>query len=224
MRREDTPKAQGNLKQIFYNGVLYNNPVLIGALGMCPVIAAGFTLKNGVALSIILAILIIPTCVISSLLFSRMEHWLRVPLIVLISSLFYVGACFLIRVIFSNMPAQLGLYAPILVVNSILVARADWFAPRHVLSAAFVNAASCALGFAFVICLASAIREIFAFGTIWGRALVGSYQQIPAVAMPFFGFLVLGYLGAAFQGAKKRREKRLGKDEKTDVAAHKGDE
>ena len=195
-------------KTLLLYGVLYNNPVLIGALGMCPVIAAGYTLKNGVTLSLILAVLMIPTCVVSSLLFRRVARWIRIPLIVLLSSVLYGGAYWAVRYFLPGMPDALGLYGPLMIVNSVIISRADDFSTKHCVSFAAVNAVACSAGFALVICIASAVREIFAYGTIGGYVLLESYHEIPAVAMPFFGFIVLGYLGALFKGFRNKKQER----------------
>lgn len=205
------------MKTIFTNGFLFTNPVLIGAMGICPVVAAGYTLQNGVCLAIMAIIILVPTCVISSLLFAKMPQYLRVPAIVLLSALLYVAAAEVVGLFFTGMPGKLGIYAPLLAVGSILITRADGFAVRHIVPAALVNAVANGLGFALVLCVGSAVRELIAYGTLWGRPVFEDYQQITGAAMPFFGFIVLGFLAAMGKSIRHGHEQRLaarGKGEK----------
>ncbi len=190
------------------NGILARNPVLVAAMGMCPVVAAGVTLKNGVALSILLGALLVPSCVLSSVLYRRLPRWLRTPALVMGAAVLYAGAAWALSRMTYNMPAALGIYAPIMVVNSIVISRSEQFAARHTVLPALTDAVSSALGFSVVVCFCSAVRELLAFGTLWGKTVLSGYQSISAVALPCFGFVILGYLAAAVKGIRRKRERR----------------
>ncbi len=202
------------LLQTLRNGIIARNPVLVAAMGICPVVAAGTTLKNGVTLSLILGALLIPSCVLSSCLYRRLPRWARMPVMVMTAALLYCGIAWVLGQITYNMPAALGIYAPVLVVNSIITSRSEKFSIHHSVLTALADGVSCALGFALVTCICSAFRELLAYGTLWGRVILPEYQNVLAVAMPCFGFIALGYLAAAVKGVRFLRAGRRKKREK----------
>lgn len=108
--------------QLLRNGIVARNPVLVSAMGMCPVVAAGITLKNGVILSLILGALLVPASVLSSCLYSRLPRWARPPALVLVAALLYCGVAWWLGRMTYNMPAALGIYAPILIIIRLLPA------------------------------------------------------------------------------------------------------
>ena len=194
--------------QLLRNGIVARNPVLVSAMGMCPVVAAGITLKNGVILSLILGALLIPTSVLSSCLYSRLPRWARPPALVLVAALLYCGVAWWRGRMPYNMPAALGIYAPILIINSVITSRAEKYAMHHAILPALVDGISCAIGFALVVCICSAFRELFAYGTLWGQPVMTDYKTVRAIALPCFGFLILGYLAAAVKGVRILRARR----------------
>lgn len=203
--RADPREALRALREVFENGLLYKNPVLVGAIGLCPVIAGGTTLKNGAALAILLALLLLPTCLICSLVGDKVPMWLRPPAILVLSAALYVPAgLFTERLLPGTLPG-LGIYAPLMVANAIITSRAKNFACRHIYYAAVVDAAGCALGFALVILLGSGIRELLAFGTLWDHPLAAA-GAVPAARYVFAGFVLVGFFAALVQAVKHHRE------------------
>lgn len=203
-RARDTLHA---LREVFVNGLLYKNPVLIGAIGLCPVVAAGTTLKSGVALALLLAALLLPTCLLFSLVGDKVPMWLRPPVILVLSAALYVPGALLTEKLLPGVLPALGVYAPLMTANAIIASRAKNFSARHIYYAALVDGVGCALGFAVVICIASAIREVLCDGALWGLS-VGFGGGIPGARYVFAGFLLLGFLSAAAQAICRRREKR----------------
>ena len=203
--------------QLLRNGIVARNPILVSAMGMCPVVAAGTTLKNGVILSLILGALLIPTSVLSSCLYRRLPRWARPPALVLAAALLYCGVAWCLTQTTYNMPAALGIYAPILIINSVITSRAEKYAMRHAVLPALVDGVSCSIGFALVACICSAFRELFAYGTLWGMEIMPEYNRVWAIALPCFGFIALGYLAAAVKGVMflraRRRMKRPRQDQ-----------
>ena len=195
------------LKEVFTNGLLYKNPVLIGAIGLCPVVAAGITLKNGAALSLLLGAMLLPTCLLFSLVGDKVPMGLRPPMILILSAALYIPAGIFTEKILPDTLSALGIYAPLMTANAIIVSRAKHFSARHVYYAALVDGAGCALGFAVVICLGSAVREILWRGTLWDMPL-GIGGGISGAQYVFAGFILLGFFSAAAQAAVRRKEKR----------------
>lgn len=208
-RARETLRA---LREVFSNGLLYKNPVLIGAIGLCPVVAAGVTLKNGVALSVLLGAMLLPTCLLFSLVGDKVPMWLRPPMILILSAALYIPAGIFTEKILPGSLSALGIYAPLMTANAIIVSRAKHFSARHVYYAALVDGVGCALGFAVVICLGSAMREALWHGTLWDIPL-GVGGGIPGARYVFAGFILLGFFSAAAQASARRKGKR-DKDQK----------
>lgn len=205
-QKADPAEALRALKEVFFNGLLFKNPVLVGAIGLCPVIAGGTTLKNGAALSLLLAVMLLPTCLIFSLVGDKVPMWLRPPAILVLSAALYVPAGIFTERLLPGSLAGLGFYAPLMVGNAIITSRAKNFSCRHIYYAAVVDAAGCALGFALVILIGSAIRELLAFGALWEQPIPG-IGGIPASQYVFAGFVLVGLLAAVLQALRNRREK-----------------
>ncbi len=203
-RARETLRA---LKEVFANGLLYKNPVLIGAIGLCPVVAAGVTLKNGVALSLLLGAMLLPACLLFSLVGDKVPMWLRPPVILVLSAALYIPAGIFTEKVLPGSLSALGVYAPLMTANAIIASRAKHFSARHVYYAALVDGAGCALGFAVVICLGSAVREVLWRGALWDIPL-GIGGGISGVQYVFAGFILLGFFSAAAQAAARKREKR----------------
>lgn len=207
MRPEPQHKGGETLKEIFLNGLLFKNPVLIGAIGLCPVIAAGTSLKNGAALSLILVILLVPACLLFSFIGEYIPMWLRPPVLLVLAGALYIPARLLTEQLLPDVLPAMGIYAPLMAANAIITSRAKNFAVRHIYYAAAVDAAGCAAGFAAVICVASAIREVMISGSLWGHALFPQFAGLPAARYVSMGFILIGFLAAVIQNVNNRRRR-----------------
>lgn len=214
MKPDTNLEKKETLKDIFLDGLLFQNPVLIGAIGLCPVIAAGTSLKNGVALSLILAVLLLPACLLFSFIGEHVPMWLRPPILLVLSGALYIPARLLTEEILPGVLAAMGIYAPLMVANAIITNRAKHFAAGHIYYAAIVDAAGCAAGFAVVICAVSAVRELLTAGTLWGYPLIVPFAGLPAAAYVSFGFILIGFLSAFVQNVNNRRRKKQHRKER----------
>lgn len=193
---------------IFANGVLFRNPVLIGALGLYPVVAAGYSLRNAAALSMMMLVMMLPVCLISGLAGQRIPNWVRPGVVLLLSALFYLPAQMLVERMMPGVTAQLGMCGGLMVANSILLSRANDYAPDHISFAVIADSLGCTLGFAIVICAVSAVRELLYTGKLWDQpiAFQGAVQTI--ITKPFFAFLLLGFFAALVQWINGKHSKR----------------
>lgn len=194
------------LSNIIKNGVLYKNPVLYSALGLCPVIASGMTLKEGLALSLMLACILIPCCILASILGSKIPEPARPPLYLLFSAgLYFLAVAAVNRYFPPDMLMNLGIFAPLMAVNGIIIRRADRFASKHIVFAAILDALACAAGFALVMCITAGIREMLTFGTLLGVHVYPRSWKIPGVTLACSGFIMLGFLSAFIHALRNRR-------------------
>ena len=208
MKRKTKTNELREAWTIFKNGVLFRNPVLIGALGLFPVAAAGYSLKNGAALSLMMVVMMLPVCFVTGLLGNHIPSWLRPGFVLLLSAACYLPAWLLVQEVFPEAARDLGAYAPLMICNSVVLSRANDYAPDHISLAVVADSLGCTLGFSAVICLFSMIRELLSSKTLWGRGVPFGGTLGSAPALPFFGFLLLGFFAAWVQNVNHRKRRR----------------
>ena len=186
----------------FFDSFLARNIVLVQAVGVCPIILAGTTLQNGVALTVCTLAVLLPVSLVMSLVGERLSPWMRPPLYtVLASGLMLAAAWGLDHYVSHTVYARLYIFLPLMAINTLFTYRAGGYSVQHSPGLALLDALGSGLGFGLVICFVSALREVAVYGTIWGIALPFRYR-ISAAALPFAGFLILAFMAAALQWCK----------------------
>ncbi len=182
----------------FIEMAVTRNIILTQAMGICPIIAAGVTLKNGVALTVCTAVILFPLSLLMPFIGNRLPKWLRPVLYVLLASLLLTGVAYLMeKQISPELYAQLYLYLPLITVNMLHAHSSSMSVTMHPLETVF-EALGSTIGFGVVICAISAIREIASFGTLWGYT-IGTGLTLPEAAAPFVAFILLGFMSALLQ-------------------------
>ena len=189
--------------QLFVENAVTNNIVLIQALGLCPIIAAGTTLQNGVALTVCTAVVLIPLSLFIALAGNWLPKWLRPAIYVLLASLLLVGAAYVMNTyVSSELFAKLHLFIPLMAVN-MLYTRSVGFSSIVNPVATVVDALGSTVGFGMVICAVSALREMAVHGSLWGVSL-GWDTTLSTTSAPFAAFLLLGFMAALLQWSRQR--------------------
>lgn len=189
---------------IFANGLLFRNPVLIGALGLYPVVAAGYRLQNALALSLMMLLMMVPTCLITGWMGEKLPAWVRPAMVLLLSAVFYLPASWILGLVMPAAFSGLGLYGALMIGNSIVLSRANDYAPSHITLAVLADSLGCTAGFALVLCAVSAIRELLAEGTLLGVPVAAVPALQRPAAYPFAGFILLGLFSALVQHLNNR--------------------
>ncbi len=196
-----------------------NNPVLINGLTLAPVAVAAIYLKNAVAISIIVAVVTIPTLVLSSLIKQRVALWHRIPIYALAAAACYAGAIAIVRTVLPGTPDTTGIYLPLLVTNTIIVMRAEAFGIRNKTRWVLLDAIVQVLGYALVICIVGAAREYIGNATLWGIPTDNPFP-VNGILMPFGGFILIGLFAALYQfvtnHTRDRRMRAMHIDVQTD--------
>ncbi len=193
-----------NLSAIFFDTFLARNIVLVQAIGLCPILIAGTTLKNGVLLTLCTALVLLPTGLLMSLVGERLPAWLRAPLYTTGASLLLIGAAYLVDTYWSHeLYASLYLFLPLMAVNTLVTYRAGGFSVSNRPPAAVMDALGSTLGFGLVICLVSAVRELAAYGTLWDVPLIKPFLPRDKVITPFLAFIMLAVMSAALQHTQR---------------------
>lgn len=187
----------------FWDSFLLNNIVLVQAAGLCPILAIGTTLQNGVALSACTTAVLLPLGLLFTLFGNKLALWLRPALYTLLASLLLLGTAFALHFIVSpELYAALYIFLPLMAVNTLFTYRAGSLHLSMPPLIALADALGASLGFSLVLCIACALREMAIYGTLWNIPL-GYTARFPEAAHPFIGFLLLGFMSAALQGFKQ---------------------
>ncbi len=205
-------RSNSSAKDVFIDGVFYKNPVLVHALGVAPIVGAGTSLKNGIALSILTFLLLFPVNVLASILGRNFKPPQRLSLYVILAAVLLIPVSRYLQYYYPNIVNSLGIFLPLVSVSSLISVRAEVFAIRNFVSRTIVDSFATGLGFALVICLVSAIRELLATGAINGVVFLNQFSFTPAT-MSFTGFMLLGLIAA---GGRKLRQYAIAKKVETE--------
>ena len=187
----------------FIETAVTKNLVLTQAIGICPIIAAGVTLQNGVALTACTAAVLLPLSLLMPLIGNRIPQWLRPVLYVLLAAFALVGVSYLLETRISpELYARLYAFIPLIAVNMLRAHNSAMTRVMHPMETV-LEALGSTIGFGAVICTISAIREIIIYATLWGKPIENTIT-LPEAAAPFAAFIMLGFMSAALQWTRHR--------------------
>lgn len=197
--------------KIFVNGYFYRNPVLTAALGLYPIVAGGYNLRNAVELSLLFLFISLPTGLFSCLVGQMLPIWVRPGAVLAASAVCYLPAAWLTEHLIPGSVTALGMFGGLMICNSIILSRANEYAPTHIGWAVAADSVGSSVGFSLVICISGAIRELWLKGGLWGlnTGVYGTGDS--GVSLPFFGFILLGFMAAFLQWVNHRRGSRAEK-------------
>jgi len=191
---------------IFTAGLWRNNAIFKLVLGMCPTLAVTTTAVNGLGMGLA------TTCVLlcSNTAVSALRHLIpskvRIPAFIVIIATFVTVVQLLMEAYAFALYQALGIFIPLIVVNCLILGRAEAFASRQSLWAAAVDGAGMGLGFTLALVMLGGIRELLGNGSLFGFAVAGSgFQPVLLMVLPPGAFLALGFLLAAINGWKNRK-------------------
>ena len=206
-----------NIKQQFKDGLITNNPVLVQLIGMCATMAITTSLFNGIGMG--LSVLVILTCcnVVISLLRKVIPNDIRLAIFVLVIASFVTIVDLVLQAYVPALSASLGVFIPLIVVNCIILGRAEAFASKNSVAASAVDGICQGIGYTVVLLILSAFRELLGAGTLLGvQIMPSSYVPAGMLTLPVGGFLCLGTLIAIMQWALARSEKKNAEKKETE--------
>ena len=192
-------------------GLLTENPVLVQLLGMCSTMAITTSIFNGLGMGV--SVLIILTCsnVVISLLRKIIPDQIRIAAYVVVIAGFVTMVDLLLQAYFQDIAESLGVFIPLIVVNCIILARAESFASKHKVLPAAVDGICQGIGYTLVLLVMSTIREFLGSGSLAGHQIFPSEYSAMMLALPVGGFLTLGCLIALMQWAQAKAASKGGK-------------
>ena len=204
-----TMEGKTSLKTVFLNGIIHENPTFRLVLGTCPTMAVTTSAINGLGMGAAATFVLIGSNVVISLLRNVIPNKVRIPAFIVVICTFVTMVQMLMQAYLPSLYASLGLFIPLIVVNCIILARAEAFASKSGVLLSAVDGVGMGLGFTLAITLMGAIRELFGNGTVFGAQVFGaSYQPMLLLILPAGGFLVYGLMLAVINVIMKKAEKR----------------
>ena len=213
-----------NIKKQFNEGLLTKNPVTVQLLGMCSTLAITTSLFNGIGMGLSVTIILICSNVLISALRKVIPAQIRIAAYIVIIAGFVTIVDLLLQAFLQELSASLGVFIPLIVVNCIILGRAEAFASKNGVIASALDGLFQGIGYTVALVIMCVIRELLGAGTFGGGILNGGEgiriipEQFPAMqmVMPVGGFLTLGVVIAGSQWLmkhleKKRREKEAAK-------------
>ena len=189
----------------FTKGIIKENPVLVLALGLCPTLAVTSTAYNGIGMGVAVIFVLTMSNIIVSLIKKTVPSKIRIPIFITVIATFVTIVKLVMAAYTPALSKQLGIFIPLIVVNCIILGRAEAFASKNGVLASALDGLGMGIGFTLVLFVMGAIREILGSGTLTlGFPLVanpftinilgGGYNPALLMILPPGGFLTLGIL------------------------------
>ncbi len=193
-----------NFAKQLKEGLVTNNPVLVQLIGMCPTMATSTSLVNGVGMGLSATAVLICSNIVISLLRNIIPNKVRIAAYITIIAGFVTTVDLLLQAFLPSLSESLGLFIPLIVVNCIILGRAESCASKTPVVPSAIDGLCMGLGFTLTLCILSVIREFLGSGAILGHVLLS--QPATIMILPAGGFLTLGCVIAVMQKLLKKGE------------------
>lgn len=189
---------------LVWKGVIHENPTFVLVLGMCPTLGTTTSAANGFGMGAATMAVLIMSNVVISLIKNLIPDKVRIPAFIVVIASFVTVIQMLMQAYVPSLYASLGVFIPLIVVNCIILGRAEAFASKNGAFDSALDGVGIGLGFTLSLTVIGAVREILGSGSIFGVSLgIGDYMPLVFVLAPG-GFLVLGFLMVLFNKFAKK--------------------
>ena len=199
------------LSKIFLNGVITENPTFRLVLGTCPTMAVTTSALNGLGMGAAATFVLIGSNTVISLLRKFIPDRVRIPAFIVVICTFVTMIQLIMQAYLPSLYAALGIFIPLIVVNCIILARAEAFASKNPVLDSAVDGLGMGVGFTLALTLIGTVRELLGNGSIFGLDILGSsYQPMLLAVLASGGFLTFGLMLGVFNAImNKIRLKRI---------------
>lgn len=195
-----------------WNGMVKENPTFVLMLGMCPTLAVTTSAMNGIGMGLTTMVILALSNLMISMLRKIIPDEVRVPAFIVVVASFVTIVQFLLEAYIPSLNDSLGLYIPLIVVNCIILGRAEAYASKNPIGASLFDGIGMGLGFTIGLTFIGVIRELIGVGTVFGfQVMPEAYEPVSIFVMAPGAFFVLALLTAVQNRVKMSWEKK-GKD------------
>ena len=189
--------------QIITKGILKENPTFVLILGMCPTLGVTSSAINGMGMGVATMAVLIMSNIVISLIKSLIPDKVRIPAFIVVIASFVTIIEMLMQAYLPSLYSALGVFIPLIVVNCIILGRAEAFASKNGVVDSALDGIGIGLGFTLSLTVIGAVREMLGAGSIFGYTFADGVMPLLFILAPG-GFLVLGYLMVLFNKVAKR--------------------
>lgn len=202
------------ISEIFKNGILKDNPVLVQLVGLCSVLAVTNTVVNAFSMGLAVIAVLVSSNIVVSLLRKVIPKKIRIPAFIVIIATFVTIVEMLMKAFAQPIYQSLGIFIPLIVVNCVILARAESFAYKNKVFISAMDGLAMGLGYMVSVVLLALIRETIGAGTLFAgtdfviNVFGKGYQPAAIFVGPAGAFIVLGILVAIFKVIIEKSEKK----------------
>lgn len=197
------------MKQLFaefWKGIVKENPTFVLALGLCPTLAVSVSVSNAIGMGAATTFVLLGSNIFISLIKGFTPDKIRIPCFIVVIAAFVTIAEMSMKAFAPALDRALGIYVPLIVVNCIVLGRAEAFACRRGVTASVFDALGMGAGFTLALILISAIREMLGSGKLAGITLIKGFEPALLIGLPAGALLVIGLLLGFFNYLKEVRK------------------
>ena len=193
------------MSQEFSKGIFKQNPVFVQLLGMCPILAVTITAINGFGMGIAAMFVLLCSNIVVSLIRNVVPARVRIPAYILVIATFVTITDLVLNAFMPALHNALGIFIPLIVVNCMIMGRAEGFARKNTLGRSVIDALGVGIGFTLALTVLGIVRELLGAGSIFGANIMGtSFEPMALFASPPGAFIALGILLALFNYTSKK--------------------
>lgn len=192
------------MKREFLKGLVKENPIFVIMLGLCPTLATSTSLNNTLGMGLAATFVLVFSNLVISAIRDIVPNKIRIPCFIVIIATFVTIAELFMKAYFPALNEALGIFVALIVVNCIILGRAEAFASKHGVLASIMDGLGMGLGFTLGLSFIALIREIIGNGSVFGIRLIKGYEPILVAILTPGGFLTIGYLMGYFKWKSRK--------------------
>jgi electron transport complex protein RnfE len=199
-------KAFGELTK----GIIKENPIFVMALGLCPTLATSTSVNNAIGMGAAVTFVLLCSNIFISLLKNSIPNKIRIPCYILVIASFVTIVDMVMHAYVPSLHKSLGIFIPLIVVNCIILARAEAFASKNNVGKSILDAVGMGIGFTLAIVIIAVIREFLGTGKILNIAILpSSYKPVIVAILPPGAFFTIGLLMGLINVFKNKKQKSV---------------
>lgn len=193
--------------EVLKNGIINENPTFVQLIGMCPTLGVTTSAVNGLAMGLATTVVLVGSNLAISLMKKIIPDKIRIPAFVVIIATFVTLIGMLLKAFLPELDKTLGIFIPLIVVNCLILARAEAYASQNSAPLSTIDGVGMGLGFALALTILGIVREILGAGSIFGINLLGaSYNPALIMILPPGAFFALGLIIGLINHRNKKKK------------------
>lgn len=189
----------------FLKGIVKENPTFVLVLGLCPTLAVSVSLINGIGMGIAATFVLVGSNIIISMVRNAVPDRIRIPCYIVVIATFVTITEMTMKAYSPALNRALGIYVPLIVVNCIVLGRAEAYASKQTVVNSLFDGLGMGVGFTLALILISGIREFLGAGQLLGHTIIKGFEPMFVLGMPSGALLIIGLLLGFFNVLKNRK-------------------